>query len=332
MKIVQNKADSQLPEVIAIEAQAIPGITGQREIEVHISYPACGINENTGLMLVSHNWGGTWEMCWEWCKVLANKFNLVCIDTNYFQSGQEWREVRQNYDHGFYQAGDCLRALYEVRRYLDENNIVFNRRRTYAAGASGGGNVSQMVNKFAPHTFGCIIDLCGMSYLSERVAFGLAGRLNAGYSRDLDSPYALTPAKQEIRDLRNLEHLAIQYKCNPDNQVVIVHGLDDDYCPCEEKIEVFGNMIRAGFKPEGHFITKSMVDGIFLTGSGHALGDRAYIIAKYGQKFIAEKGEHIKLVEKDDFDRQSLIEYPVTGGVYQIDYRQGSPLLNYKKF
>lgn len=327
MKILEKRENVQLPDVVLIEAQKLPGSDEMREVEVHICTPDAGINENTGLMLVSHNWGGTWEMCWSWCPILANKFNLVCIDTNYYQSG--WKQGDGTYDHSVIQAIDCLRALYEVRKYLDDNKIKFNRRRTYASGASGGGSMSQMVNKFAPHTFGCIIDLCGMAYLSDDVAFGISGRLDAGYSRNPEDVNYLSDAKREIRDLRNAEHLAIQYKCNPENQVVIVHGVNDASCYCYEKAEVVAAMLRAGFNVEPHFITKAMVDGIIVTGSGHQLGDRPYIIAKYGQKYISERGEYIKLVEKDDFDRKSVIEYPVTGGVYRIDFSCGAPVLSF---
>ena len=315
-----------VPEVIVIEGHALLGTADPREVEVHIAAPAAGINENTGLMLVSHNWGGTWEMCWDWCPIIANKFNLICIDTDYYQSG--WKQGDGMYDHGLIQAMDCLRALYEVRKYLMDNNIIFNCRRTYAAGASGGGNISQMVNKLAPHTFGCIIDMCGMPGLTDSVAYGM-GRLNAEYSKDPQAENYLAKHMQEIRDFGNPEHLKIQYSCNPDNQVVIVHGVNDDHCSCPDKVRIFADMLDAGFKPEGYFITPGMVDGLIVNGTGHALGDRAYIIGKYGQQFIAENGKFVKLTEKDDFDLQSLIEYPVTGGVYRIDYGKGSPVLTF---
>lgn len=327
MKIIKKDEKSLLPEIVLIDAQSVPGTNEKREVEVHIYTPAAGINENTGLMLISHNWGGTWEMCWDWCRVVGEKFNLVCIDTNYYQSG--WVEGDGAYDHSVLQACDCLRALYEVRKYLDDNNIIFNRRRYYAAGASGGGNMSQMVNKFAPQTFGCIIDLCGMSNLSDEVAFGLSPKLNAGYSRDEKSAAYLSAAMQEIRDLANLEHLAIQYKYNPANQVVIVHGMDDLHCPCADKIRVFGNMVKTGFRPEGYFINPGMIDGIVVCNTGHQIGDRAYVIAKFGQKYISERGEFVKVVEKDDFDRQSVIEYPVTGGVYTMDFSKGAPVITF---
>ncbi|MBE6368466.1 MAG: DUF2920 family protein [Lentisphaerae bacterium] len=329
MQIIKQNPGQLLPEIISFESQNAVNCSGKRTVEAHIYTPTAGINANTGLMLVSHNWGGTWEMCWAWCPVISEKFNLITIDTNYYQSGWQAGDPVV-YDFGLLQAIDCLQALYEVKRYLDEKEIVYNRRRNYAAGASGGGNISQMVNKLAPHTFGCIVDLCGMPGLTDEIAFGECLRLNAGYSRDPEDEKYLSPAEQEIRDFGNLQHLAIQRQCNPDNQVVIVHGVDDDYCSCADKAMIFSNMLRAGFKPDGIFVTPGMVDGIVLMGTGHALGDRAYIIAKYGQRYIAEKGEHVKLVEKDDFERRSVINYPVTGGSYIIDYSNGFPRVRFQ--
>ena len=330
MKIIKHNQNSLLPEIISFEAANVVHGGSERSVEVHICAPSGGINENTGLMLVSHNWGGTWEMCWNWCPILSDKFNLITIDTNYYQSA--WKNTDPvAYDYGVIQAMDCLQALYEVRKYLDDNKIAFNRRRNYASGASGGGNISQMVNKFAPHTFGCIIDLCGMPGLTDDIAYNDHAILHANYSRDPNSSNYLTDSMKEIRDFGNLAHLAYQYSCNPDNQVVIVHGVDDDYCSCPEKARIFSNMLRAGFKPEGFFITPGMVDGIIVTNTEHSLGDRPYIIAKYGQRYIQETGEFIKQVAKDDFDRQSIIKYPVSDGTYQIDYTHNAPVITFER-
>ena len=330
MKILKHDQNSLLPEIISFESANIAPGGSTRTVEVHICTPSGGINANTGLMLVSHNWGGTWEMCWSWCPILSDKFNLITIDTNYYQSA--WKNTDPvAYDYGVIQAMDCLQALYEVRKYLDDNKIAFNRRRNYAAGASGGGNISQMVNKFAPHTFGCIIDLCGMPGLTDDIAYNDHAILKANYSRDPNSSNYLTDGMKEIRDFGNPDHLAYQYSCNPDNQVVIVHGVDDDYCSCPEKARIFSNMLQAGFKPEGFFITPGMVDGIIVTNTEHQLGDRPYIIAKYGQRYIQEKGEFIKQVEKDDFDRQSIIKYPVSDGIYLIDYSHNAPTITFER-
>ncbi len=319
-----------LPELADFEGQEYRFAPGARRVEMYIKPPAAGITENTGMMLVSHNWGGTWQLTAPWCDILCDKFNLICISVNYLQSGWQAGDPVP-YDHGVLQAMDCLRALYWVRGELTAKGVRFNPRRTYAAGASGGGNVSQMVNKFAPRSFGCIIDLCGMPGLSDDIAFG-AGRLNAGYSRDPQAPNHLTPAMREIRDFGNPAHLALQYAAHPDNQVVIVHGEDDDYCSCADKVAIFEKMIRAGFRPAGVFVTPAMVDGIVLTTTGHPVGDRPYVIARFGRPYIAERGEFVKLAcPADDFALRHVVEYPVTGGIYRIDFGHGAPTIAFSE-
>ncbi|MBR2642067.1 MAG: prolyl oligopeptidase family serine peptidase [Lentisphaeria bacterium] len=316
-----------LPEMSRFAGQEYFRMPGERTVEMYSSFPEQGTNENTGIMLVLHNWGGTWEFSAPWCKVLSEKFNLICISVNYLQSG--WRLGDMTYDFGVLQAGDCLRALYWMREYLKKNNIPFHPRRTFSGGASRGGNVSQMVNKFAPRTFGCIVDLCGMSGLTDDMAFG-NGILNAGYSRDPEDPAYRSPAMQEIRDLGNPEHLQLQYQANPENKVVIIHGMDDDYCPCAAKIRVFRNMVQAGFYPDGTFVTPAMVDGIILTGTGHAVGDRPYVIAKYGQPYLSEQGQYAKILQKpDDLELKHIVEYPVTGGTYRIDFSEGPATIRF---
>ena len=324
-----GKMQTVLPEFAEFEGQEYRLEPGERQVLMYIKEPSAGIGGNTGIILLSHNWGGTWELTRPWCDVICDKFNLIAVSVNYLQSG--WRADKNTvpYDHGLLQAGDLLRAVWHIREYLAAEGAAWNPRRCYAAGASGGGNVSQMANKLAPHSFACVIDLCGMACLSDAIAFG-EQRLNALYSRDPDSPYYLTPAMREIRDLGNMTHLARQFQANPANQVVIVHGLDDDYCPVTDKIAVFRNMIRAGFRPEGHFITPNQVDGIVVTTTGHQVGDRAYVIAHFGKDYLAERGEHIaQLREPGDFDRRHVVVYPVTGGEYRIDFGCGAPTIGF---
>jgi len=169
-----------------------------------------------------------------------------------------------------------------------------------------------------------------MACLSDSIAFG-EGRLNALYSRDPSHPYYLTPAMREIRDLGNPRHLALQFQANPDAQVVIVHGLDDDYCPVTDKITAFRNMIAAGFRPEAHFITPDQVDGVVVTTTGHQVGDRAYVIAHFGRPYLAERGEFVRRLRRpSDFDRKHAVVYPVTGGAYRIDFGAGAPTIGFE--
>ena len=321
-----------MPEVkklIRVPGQEYRFQPGKREFEVYVKYPAKGINSNTGFMLVSHNWGGTWKYTQPWCDLLSDRFNLICLSVNYLQSG-EAKHDKVPYDHGLLQAMDCLRALYVVQQELDSKNIKFNRQRFYAAGASGGGNVSLMVNKLAPSTFGCIVDLCGMPGLTNDIAFGV-GKLNAGYSKDPASPKYLTAAMQEIRDPGNPAHLKMIKKLNPNNKVVIVHGLDDRSCNPADKMLIASAMVRAGFRPDTHFLTANDVDGKIVRDTRHSIGNRPEVISKFGFNYLAENGKFAAVISgKNDFDARHEVVYPVTGGKYIISFKD-MPTIRFEK-
>ena len=321
-----------MPEVkklIKVPGQEYRFQPGKREFEVYVKYPAKGINSNTGFMLVSHNWGGTWKYTQPWCDLLSDRFNLICLSVNYLQSG-EAKHDKVPYDHGLLQAVDCLRALYVVQQELDSKNIKFNRQRFYAAGASGGGNVSLMVNKLAPSTFSCIVDLCGMPGLTNDIAFGV-GKLNAGYSKDPSSHKYLTAAMQEIRDPGNAAHLQIMKKFNPGNKVVIVHGLDDRSCNPADKMLIAAAMVRAGFRPDTHFLTANDVDGKIVRDTRHSIGNRPEVISKFGFNYLAENGKFAAVISgKNDFDARHEVVYPVTGGKYIISFKD-MPTIRFEK-
>lgn len=331
--VQKSVALSSLPAgldgMITVAGQEYRFRPGAREFEVYVRAPRSGVNSNTGLMLLSHNWGGTWKLTAGWCDLLSDRYNLICLSVNYLQSG-ETDHSQVPYDHGVLQAMDCLRALYTVQKTLDDAKIEFNRRRIYAAGASGGGNVSLMVNKLAPATFACTVDMCGMPGLTNDIAFGI-GKLNAGYSKDPASDKYLTPAMQEIRDPGNMRHLAIQKKYNPENLLVIVHALNDNYCNPADKMLIAANMVRSGFRPDTHFLTRNDVDGIAVTDTGHGIGNRAEVITKYANNYLAENGRFAALLPaKSNLDAQDEVIYPVSGGKYVISFA-GLPTIRFEK-
>jgi predicted esterase len=340
--------DADVPEVNVSEIKQSPGTgwkglqqmqkfpgqeyrfaPGQREVKMYVREPSNGINADTGLMLLLHNWGGTWKQTVPWCNELADRYNLITISVNYLQSGES-KHDKVPYDHGLLQAVDCLRAVYTVAQKLEKAGVKWNFKRLYAAGGSGGGNVSQMVNKLAPSSFACIVDMCGMPGLTEDIAFG-RGNLNAGYSRDPKSPKFLTTAMREIRDPGNLLHLRRQKKSNPNNKVVIVHGQDDCYCSVVDKITIFENMIKADFRPSGYFLTKSDIDGEVITTTGHAIGNRLKVIERYAGRFLKENGDFSReTIEANNFEKAEKVEFPCTGGKYIVDYT-GIPTLIWQK-
>ena len=318
-----------LPSMQKFSGQEYRFQPGSREVEIYVREPGNGINSNTGLMLLLHNWGGTWKQTASWCNMLADRYNLITVSVNYLQSG-EIKHDQVPYDHGLLQAMDCLRAVYTIRQQLKQAGVKWNSRRLYAAGGSGGGNVSEMVNKLAPSSFAVIVDICGMPGLTDDIAYG-RGNLNAGYSRDPESPKFLTPAMQEIRDPGNLLHLQRQKKINPSNKVVIVHGQDDLSCSVIDKINIFRNMIKAGFRPSGYFLCKSDIDGKIITSSGHPVGNRLLVIVRYAGRFLEEYGDFsAETTSPNDFEKGEKVKFPCTGGKYIVDF-SGLPVLNWQK-
>lgn len=301
---------------------------GPREVSMYVREPVRGCDGNTGFMLLLHNWGGTWEMTRDWCDDLSNRFNVVGISVNYLHSGKE-RPAGVPYDYGLLQAMDCLRAIYHVQQRLLAEHKPFNPRRIYSAGGSGGGNVSLMVNKLAPASFGCIVDICGMPGLLDNIAYGEGAPLNAGYSRDHASPCYLSSAMQEIRNPGNMAHLTAQFQVNPTAKVIIIHGQDDEYCPIVEKIGIFQNMVKAGFRPSAVFVTEAEVDGIAIKCTGHPVGDRHQVIIKYGDAYLREHGKFAAAVPgPTDFELGHKVDFPVTGGCYTVDFN-GAPTLSF---
>ena len=122
--------------------------------------------------------------------MLANRLNVVVIGVDYLQSGTDDPKSLLPYDFGYLQALDALRALWFVHDGLAKKKLPFASGRIYAAGGSGGGNVSLMCNKLAPRTFACVVDMSGMAKLSDDIAYALPGgsRLSARYSKDPAQP------------------------------------------------------------------------------------------------------------------------------------------------
>jgi len=206
----------KLPEVdavVEIPAQEWPLRPGPRKVRVLVHYPAgklANVGPATGVMLTLHNWGGVDCVGTADPKQLANRFNVIALCVNYLQSGpKDSIEGPEPYDYGYLQSLDALRALYFAVHNLRELERPFAAGRLYCTGGSGGGNVTLMANKLAPHTFATVIDLCGMKKLTDDVAFNLPGGsgLDARYVRDANNPYRLTRDEQEIRFVGHPDHV-----------------------------------------------------------------------------------------------------------------------------
>ena len=319
-----------------IAAQEWPLSPGERKIRLHIEVPTAGIQSNTGTMLVLHNWGGIYNEPHyvAWCREFADRYNVAAVSVNYLQSGPgSVVPGERPYDHGFLQAMDCIRALYHLQKQIKDAGLTFNPGRCYSMGGSGGGNVTLMVGKLAPHTLACAVDICGMPGLTDGIAYGtgeFGSNLNAGYSKDPKSPAYMPADLQELLDPGNLCHLKQQYSANPGNKVVIVHGLDDSSCPVIPKINIFHNMIAAGFKPDGHFLTEWFVDGEAVLDTVHSVGNRNKVTERFADAYLLEDGKFAaELPGPNDFERREKVVYKTTNGCFEVDYTQGPPSIRF---
>lgn len=335
------KAAESWPELptknatVSIPAQEWPHKPGPRAVDISIHYPdgtLASVTKSTGLMLTLHNWGGTDCAGTANPDALAKRLDVVAICVNYLQSGKQASiDDPEPYDFGYLQGLDALRALWFVFDGLKQQELPFESGRIFATGGSGGGNVTQMVNKLAPRTFACVIDMCGMAKLSDDVAFNLPGGsgLNAHWSRDPNSPNWLSPSAQEIRFVGNPSHLAVTKRLKNACKVVVVHGVDDTTCQFSEKQELVENMQAAGLDVEPHFVTKDDLDGKVFTSSGHPLGNRTEIVFQVAGKYLeaGHRGTSRTRRGACDFERRdTTVGYPVTGGEIVISYAAGYPV------
>jgi len=112
-------------------------------------------NQDTGLMVMLHGWGGDYHQYDTYCEDWRNRFNCVMLQVNYRGSSK----ATQPYDFGKYQAIDVLRAIHRVRK-----GCLINDGRIIGWGGSGGGNVILQCAKMAPHTFALIVECAGITH------------------------------------------------------------------------------------------------------------------------------------------------------------------------
>lgn len=306
---------------------------GPRSVLAGVYYPRetrASIGPATGIALTLHNWGGTGEVGTADPRVLARELNVVAITVDYLQSGQE-EGIRgpEPYDFGWLQALDALRALWAVFHELDLAGQPFARGRLYATGGSGGGNVALMANKLAPRTFAGVVDLCGMTRLSDDIAFDLPGgsTLNARWSRDPASRAYLAPGAQDLRWVGNPAHLRVMKSLGASARVVVVHGVDDGLCPSADARELVENLQSADLDVVPVWVDVAKVDGQVFTSTGHGLGDRTRIVLQTAGAWLRPGGaEALVRAGRTDFERREEIRYPVRGGEVRVSYAEGFPV------
>lgn len=243
------------------------------------------------------------------------------------------------FDFGFIQAVDCLAALKNFFDLASSMKIPLNPRRSFLYGVSMGGFIAQMCNKLAPSTFSVLGDIAGFVNISrERITNGLCMvnfgkvRFNVNYgnyySADENSPAFYDEGMFEIRNLLNADHLALMNRIGADQNIVMLHGIDDHVVPVTQKSLLFHNMLQAGHHCEFFLFYNEHVDGCLITETGHTIGDRPRLFEKYVGHYIDESSPHSKFTSyPNDFVQKNTLVYPVSNGKYVMDYGGDFPVI-----
>ena len=258
------------------------------------------LNEETGLMVVLHGWGGNYHQYDSSCIDWANRFNVITLQVNYRDSN----DGSPIYDFGKYQAIDVLRAMKYVLSHYRTND-----RRIIGWGGSGGGHVILQVGKMAPNTFSCIIECAGITRPtnSSDVEDGLYSTDRGWEAMALGKGVSYTTPEYQ---LRNHQYHADLYNA----RVLMFHGDDDKVVSVQHAYDMADALVEAGKEVQLRIVE----------GGGHAFAgaidssetSRLAVTNKYCSDVI----ETSQTNGLTDFDRKSVISIPTDDGIYYVRY------------
>jgi pimeloyl-ACP methyl ester carboxylesterase len=262
--------------------------TYSKKIFVYVVEPS-KVNRDTGLMHFAHGWGGNRYWYREMQQEFADRYNLVCIGTEFRQSGYYFDPVTGvgadlPYDASHYQVLDCLNA---VRKTLALYPAI-NTRRLIAFGGSQGGHISMLMGIFAPQTFAFIVAACSVTRMDNYV-IGMAGR-------------DFSPDELAIRDV---VRMAGRVQC----PVALMHGTADKTIP-----DTHTRLLEKALRENGKTVRVK-----YIEGGGHGLEpvtDRKTITVELADDWLKSQVNQ----RKNDFDLKSRIEIPCVVKKCVIDW------------
>jgi predicted esterase len=261
------------------------------------------VNNKTGMMLFTHGWGGNRFQLQEQMQYTVDRFNLVCVSTEYRQSGYDFNPVtgRGNslpYDISFLQTFDVLNALRETMRLYPQ----INRRRLMHYGVSQGGHICLQSLIFAPNTF----------------AFGYASSPFVRVFRKKLEWAGRELAPWELSARAPVEHLEM-LKC----PVFFEHGTADSDVSVSHSQELETQLKRL----------KKTYTSLYYKDGGHILTPANDRVTAF-KEMISDAMQNLTNSNIDDFKRADTIKIECRNKTLIIDWSQPSwsHLLYYWQF
>lgn len=255
-------------------------------------------DQNTGVMLFCHGWGGSRFQHQDKMEFTADAFHLVCVAPEYRQSGYDFDPLRGSgwdvpYDAGFMQVFDCLNSL---RKTLELYPGV-NRKRIFSYGGSQGGHIVLLSSIFAPDTFAFTYSSAAMTHLDEP-KIAIAGR----------------PFTGEELSVRNVTEHAHLIRC----PIFMEHGTADENVSCD----THARPLEARLKSLGKMVTAK-----YYEGGSHSLEPTITKLNAY-KAMIPDALRTFTNSRTDDFQAGSHVEIDCGGKLLQIDWSQPPESMN----
>jgi hypothetical protein len=235
---------------------------------------------------------------------------------------------------GVMQAMDVLNAVLYTKKYI--NNAKFEHLPVIMVGSSHGGYLAHMCAKIAPWLVDAVIDNSSYAiFLWRLIGFGkeidftnyfcfVTGILYQNlyiyffdktyWTLNEKSPYYFIDAREEIRNILNLDHLNVQSSYKKPIYVSYHCIFDKEIAPAKDKIELYKALKKLKFDATLHMIKDgSEVDGKFIKSLTHGMGMSYKLLL---QKELPSMME--KILSQKNKKSSKSIEYKCGDTIYKF--------------
>lgn len=235
---------------------------------------------------------------------------------------------------GVMQAMDVLNAVLYTKKYI--NNAKFEHLPVIMVGSSHGGYLAHMCAKIAPWLVDAVIDNSSYAiFLWRLIGFGKEINFTNYFCFGTDtlyqnlylyffdktywtlnekSPYYFIDAREEIRNILNLDHLNVQSSYKKPIYVSYHCICDKEIAPAKDKIELYEALKKLKFDATLHMIKDgSEVDGKFIKSLTHGMGMSYKLLL---QKELPSMME--KILSQKNKKSSKSIEYKCGDTIYKF--------------
>ena len=235
---------------------------------------------------------------------------------------------------GVMQAMDVLNAVLYTKKYI--NNAKFEHLPVIMVGSSHGGYLAHMCAKIAPWLVDAVIDNSSYAiFLWRLIGFGKEINFTNYFCVGTDtlyqnlyiyffdktywtlnekSPYYFIDAREEIRNILNLDHLNVQSGYKKPIYVSYHCICDKEIAPAKDKIELYEALKKLKFNATLHMIKdESEVDGKFIKSLTHGMGMSYKLLL---QKELPSMME--KILSQKNKKSSKSIEYKCGDTIYKF--------------